>query len=128
MQELYDMLMGDLKAIGIKADFNLVIKPYSKTLYGRYNPNNHTVILYVYRDSQCTKLFPYKNLLFTAIHECVHHIQWSDEDFVRLKGVMHNAEFYQLFEQYTNMAKALLLLREVVSNADIFERDVASNI
>lgn len=128
MQELYNMLMRDLKAIGIKADFTLVIKPYSKTLYGSYNPNNRTVILYVYRDSKCTKLFPYKNLLFTAIHECIHHIQWSDEDFIRLRGVMHNAEFYELYERYTNRAKALLLLREVVSNADILKRDVASSI
>ena len=39
MQELYHRLKTDLRNIGIREDFELELKPYSKTFYGRYDPN-----------------------------------------------------------------------------------------
>lgn len=113
MQELYDRIVKDLKSVGIPKDFSLVLKPYSKTLNGKYNPNTQTVTLYTHQDPQGSKIVPYEDLLMTAIHEAVHHIQWCDDSFVRLKGVMHNPSFYELYYKFRDRALALLLLQEV---------------
>lgn len=112
---LHDSLLQDLRAIGIQENFNLDIKPYSKTFFGRYNPNTDTVILYVYQDKDCSRLYDYEDLLLTAIHEIVHYIQWHDPNFTRRKGIMHDPEFYSLYNEYADRAKALLLLKEVRS-------------
>lgn len=112
MQELHHRLLSDLEKIGISADFTLELKPYSKIYYGRYDPNTNKVILYVYRDKGCSQVEEYKDLLMSLIHESVHYLQWTDKSFVRRKGVMHNAEFYHLFNKYRT--KAEILLQEVI--------------
>lgn len=117
MQDLYHRLKHDLRNIGIKEDFELELKPYSKTFYGRYDPNRNTVTLYVYEDSSCTRFIPYKELFLTLVHEAVHCIQWHDKSFVRVKGVMHNEEFHRLYNYYKLRAESLLSFKEVSTNA-----------
>lgn len=113
VQELQSRLIKDLKKIGIKSEFKLRLRPYSKTYFGRYDPSSKDIILYVYMDSSCKRQYPYEQLLGTAIHEAVHCIQWSDNNFVRIKGVMHNPEFHTLYNFYSGKAKALQLLERI---------------
>lgn len=113
VQELYHRLLKDMKSIGIPVDFTFELRPYSKTYYGRYDPNSDKITVYVYEDKSCTKMTSYTELLMTSIHEAVHSIQWKDKSFVRRKGVMHNADFYRLYNMYADKAKSILLLREV---------------
>ena len=113
MQELHYRLLRDLRKIGINVSFELELRPYSKTYYGRYNPNSNKVTLYVYEDKSRTKLLKYEVLYMTLIHEAIHCLQWNDKSFVRRKGVMHDPEFYRLFNSYSDKAKSLMLLQEV---------------
>lgn len=112
MRELNHRLLRDIKAIGITVDFDLELKPYSKTYFGRYDPNSNKITLYVYEDKLCTKLVPYTELLLTAVHEAVHCIQWHDKSFVRRKGVMHDAEFYRLFGMYKSEVEHLMYRKD----------------
>lgn len=112
MRELTHRLQQDIRAIGITVDFDLELKPYSKTYFGRYDPNINKITLYVYEDKKCTKEVPYKELLLTAVHEAVHCIQWSNKSFVRRKGVMHDAEFYRLLGMYTRRVEHLMCGKE----------------
>ena len=113
MQELHHRLLTDLRRVGIADKFELNLRPYSKTYYGRYDPNQNRITLYVFEDKECTKLMKYKDLLLTLVHEAVHCIQWNDPTFIRRKGVMHDAEFYRLYNSYSDRVKSLLLLQEV---------------
>lgn len=113
MQDLYHRLLKDMKAIGIPTDFTLEIKPYSKTYFGRYDPNSNKVTVYVYEDKDCTRMMSYEEILLTSIHEAVHSIQWNDKSFVRRKGIMHDADFFRLYNMYSDKAKSMLLIREV---------------
>ena len=113
MQELYHRLLRDMRAIGIPLNFTFELKPYSKTYFGRYDPNSDKITVYVYEDKSRTRMMSYKDILLTSIHEAVHSIQWHDQSFVRRKGVMHNAEFFRLYNMYSDRAKSILLLREV---------------
>ena len=111
MQELYHRLLNDLQKIGITDNFSLELRPYSKTYFGRYDPNSDRITLYVYEDESCSNYIKYEELFITLIHESIHCIQWHDKSFVRRKGVMHDAEFYRLYNYYCNKAKSMLLLR-----------------
>ena len=113
MQELHHRLLTDLRKVGINESFRLELRPYSKTYFGRYDPNVDKVTLYVYEDKSCTRYIKYEDLFMTLIHEAIHCIQWHDNTFVRRKGVMHDAEFYRLFSEYKDKAKSILLMREI---------------
>lgn len=113
MQELYHKLLRDIKSIGLPTNFTLELREYSKTYFGRYDPNSNTVTLYVFQDSSCTTLFDYEDLLLTFVHEIVHCIQWHDSSFVRRKGVMHDVDFYRLLNIYSDRVKAQSLLKEI---------------
>ena len=113
MQDLYHRLLKDMSSIGIPTTFNFELKPYSKTYYGRYDPNLDKVTVYVYEDKSCRRMMRYEDILLTSIHEAVHSIQWKDESFVRRKGVMHNTEFFTLYNAFSDKAKSMLLIREV---------------
>lgn len=108
MRELNRRLLQDIREIGITVDFDLELKPYSKTYFGRYDPNVNRITVYMYEDIKCTRLVPYRELLMTTLHEAVHCIQWHNKSFVRRKGVMHDAEFYRILSVYTHKADNLL--------------------
>lgn len=113
MQDLYHRLLRDMNALGISTDFTLELKGFSKTYFGRYDPNSNKVTVYVCENKSCTRRYSYEDILLTCIHEAVHAIQWNDKSFVRRRGVMHNADFYRLYNMYADKAKSILLLREV---------------
>lgn len=100
-------ILTDLSAIGCFSNFDLCIKDYSKTFYGCYRPNTNRVFLYYYDDPDKTIPYSYDHLLDKAIHEAVHAQQWNDPNFVRVRGVMHDEEFYALYNLYTKRAKKL---------------------
>lgn len=127
MQGLYFKLLRDLRSVGITVDFDLELKKYSKTYYGRYDPNKNKITLYVYQDKECTYKYSYEDLLMTLIHEAIHCMQWKDETFVRIKGIMHDTEFYKLYEEYSDRARAILLFKEVKTSDNIFKKIGFSN-
>lgn len=94
-------LIRDLRLLGIDTDgFTLLLKPFSKSYYGRYKVQIKQIVVYIYSDKDCKNLIPYDRLFETTLHEAIHHIQWSSKDFKRIKGVMHNKEFYLLYNRY----------------------------
>lgn len=96
-------LKRDLEKVGLPTDMVITLKGYSKTYEGRYIPSSREIILY-----QTTKdgsPISYSQVLDTAIHEAVHHIQWSTPDFTRYKGVMHDPEFWQMYATYKEKAE-----------------------
>ena len=113
MQDLYHRLLRDMNAVGVPTDFTLELKGFSKTYFGRYDPNLNKVTVYVCENKSCTKRYEYQEILLTCIHEAIHAMQWHDKSFVRRRGVMHNEEFYRLYNMYSDRAKSILLLREV---------------
>lgn len=93
-------LLSDARRVGIDTtSLSLHIKPYSKMRWGTYNPKDNSITLYVFLNEK-GKLPQYKKLLAFFIHECVHYTQWNDPEFIRYKGIMHNAEFYSLYEKF----------------------------
>ena len=99
-------LIEDLRSINLPVDeVDISIRPFSSTYYGRYFP--------VYDERRCRPkiyLYPYKNkkgdmysyveILKILIHEMVHHLQHTNPSFVRLKGVMHDTNFWKLYNRY----------------------------
>lgn len=86
--------------------YDLTFKHYSKHFYGRYHrykpetgklPN---VSVFIFKNKEKTELYPFEDLVSTLIHEVCHHIQYSQPDFVRRKGVMHDKEFWDLYNAY----------------------------
>lgn len=109
---LQNRIVKDLVSIGVPVSFELIIKDYSKSFYGCYRPNTNRVYLYYYEDEGCSIPYSYEHLFKIAVHESVHAIQWSDPEFVRVKGVMHNEDFHRMFERYMCLAKELVFHEE----------------
>ena len=108
MQELKHLLMQYIRKLGITVDFNLELKNYSKSFYGRYNPNKNSVIIYVFDTPDCTQTYTVWELLRTLIHELCHCEQWNSDSFVRHKGVMHTNDFWKKYNEYVQKADNML--------------------
>ena len=108
------MLLNDIRKVGISVPFKLVLRGYSKSYFGRYDPNTNKVIIYPYKNPE-GEMYSYLDILCTAIHESIHCMQWHNPSFIRYKGIMHDAEFKKLYAKYSDRAKARVLLREVGS-------------
>lgn len=101
MRELSERLLHDLREIGIDTEgFELVLRPFSKSYFGRYEVIKRRVIVYVYKDAEKNERYDYTSLMKTAIHEVVHHLQYQNPDFVRYKGIMHDAQFKRMYKYY----------------------------
>ena len=94
MTGLENYLMSSITCLGVKFDFELVIRPYSKTMYGYYDHKNNRIVIYAYKDPEHHILYPVQDLLDTLLHEISHYIQYRRPGFMRFKGVMHDSEFY----------------------------------
>lgn len=110
-------LLSDVEKIGMKlGDCKIELRDYSKSYYGCYRLKTNKIILYVYSTPDKKKMYSYRELLFTLIHEIIHYMQWSDPKFKRISGVMHDPTFHKMYNHYTNIAGAKLLMREVQNN------------
>lgn len=108
---LKNLMLSDLKKVGVNLEKDiLVLKPFSKTMYGNYKPRNNKITLYVYDDIEKKKLYAYNFLFDTLLHEVTHYLQWNDKNFKREKNVMHNKEFYNI---YNNLI-ALSIERRII--------------
>lgn len=112
VDELRHRLLSDLREINLPVDeVDVFLRPYSKTFYGRYFPVyddkevRPKIYIYPYAD-ESGNFLPYDKILETVIHEFCHHIQYVS-GFVRVKGVMHDAEFWRLYNYYTSKAASL---------------------
>ena len=95
----------------------------AKTYYGRYFPNKQNnikprIFIYPYAN-EYGDLLHYFNILDTAIHEFIHHLQYTDPNFKRKKGVMHDTQFWKLYNHYTNRAEKYNIIDMEVVNNDI---------
>ena len=117
-EELKVKLLSDLSNLNLPIDeVDLFIRPFSKTFYGRYfpvyNDKETKPKIYVYPYSNYVgDLIPYAKILGTAIHELCHHIQYTSGSFVRNKGVMHNTQFWKLYNHYMSRAVSLKMIGE----------------
>ena len=97
--------IADLRAMGLSTDCELVLRPYSKTMWGYYDPNADKLVLYMYSDRKCKALIQYETLFKVFLHELVHSLQWKSSNWKRLAGVMHDAEFYAILNKLLEIAK-----------------------
>lgn len=120
-EELNSKLESDLRLLNLPVDeFVLNIRPYSKTYFGRYFPKYKDkmaeVRVYPYRTKNMKFMFSYSTILYHTIHEVCHHLQYTNPNYIRRKGVMHDPEFFKLLEFYISKAEREgLLIREVVA-------------
>ncbi len=98
-------LIADLRAMGLSTDCELVLRPYSKTMWGYYDPNTDRLIMYIYSDRKCKSLIQYETLFKVFLHELVHSLQWKSSKWKRIAGVMHDAEFYVILDKLLETAK-----------------------
>ena len=103
---LRNRLLSDLSAVGVPVDlFELFIKDYSATYYGCYRTKTNRIYLYNYEDKELTVPYSYEHMVNTAIHEAVHALQWHDDSHIRVKGVMHDEQFYLMYNKYSEALK-----------------------
>lgn len=98
---LVDDIKYVLKNIGLPTDFQLELRGYSESYWGLYYQDEKRIVLYVL--DEIGEYLPYYAILCTAIHEAIHHYQYSKPDFVRVRGIMHDAEFKELEKRYLSM-------------------------
>ena len=60
-------LIADLRVMGLSTDCELVLRPYSKTMWGYYDPNTDKLIVYMYSDRKCKALIQY-SIKFNVVH------------------------------------------------------------
>ena len=115
-EELKTRLLSDLSMLNLPVyEVDLFIRPFSKTFYGRYFPvyndkeTKPKIYVYPYENIK-NELMSYDTILETSIHEFCHHIQYASGSFIRNKGVMHNTQFWKLYNHYIERAKKYQLL------------------
>ena len=111
---LKDRLLKDLSLLDLPVgEVDLSFRPYSKTYYGNYFPDDTAprVWLYPYSDEESHYL-SYDKILETGIHEMCHHIQYKDPFHQRIEGIMHDSDFWNLYNFYILKAKNLGVLHD----------------
>lgn len=109
-EEIYYRLVSDLRNLKLPVDeVELHIRPFSKTYYGRYFPSHESdekprIFIYPFTNKKNTECDSYNQIVSTAIHEMVHHLQYTSPNFTRYKGIMHDTQFWQLYHHYMNRA------------------------
>lgn len=118
-EELYHKLLYDITLIKLPSnEVEISLRPFSKTYYGRYFPTKTKdkkprIFIYPFENEEEVYL-PYDKILDTLIHEMVHHIQYCDESFKRKRGIMHDTQFWKLYNHYLDRAEKLNLLDKEV--------------
>lgn len=126
-EDLYTRLLSDLQQINLPTDeVDIHLRPFSKTYYGRYFPVHNDkeqkpkIYLYPYEDTE-GNLMSYDQIFTTAVHEFCHHIQYSNNCFIRNKGVMHDPQFWLLHNHYLDRAVKFNLIGGVESEEGLRE-------
>ena len=120
-EELYSQLLCDLRQLNLPIDeVEIYLRPFSATYYGRYfpvhNDKEHKPKIYVYPYENIKgDLMTYDVIISTAIHELCHHIQYTDKCFKRVKGVMHDPQFWKLYNHYVERATKYNIIGGVTS-------------
>lgn len=96
--------------MGIDFTSSLELKPYSKSQWGNYNPNNDTITVYIFEEKECSNLIAYEELFKTLLHEYVHSVEWRNSNWKRLKGVMHDPLFYKIYNHLEKVAEKVGIL------------------
>ena len=115
-EELKEILLEDLrKLVGDKVDSitDIVLGSYSKTFDGKYLVKEKKVVVYPYETKR--KMYPYSKILSITLHEVCHHLQYMDPDFVRLKGIMHNVAFWNMYNELWEKADKMKLFERRIS-------------
>ncbi len=122
---LITRLLSDLTRVKLPVEeVDLYIRPFSKTYYGRYFPvyNDNTlkpkIYIYPYENTE-GDFMDYDQILKTAVHEFCHHIQYTNASFVRNKGVMHDTQFWRLYNHYIERAERYNLIGGVSSGEKV---------
>lgn len=111
--DLQHRLLSDLRRLSLPIDeVEVFLRPFSKTYYGRYFPaydeTQPKIYVYPFEDKRGT-LLNYQTILETTIHEFCHHIQYAS-GHQRVRGVMHDTQFWQLYNHYMKRARTMCLL------------------
>lgn len=115
-EKLKNRLTADLSSLGLPVgEVNLVIRPYSSTYYGNYFPKydkegKPRIYIYPFRD-RGGRMYEYSFVVDTFIHEMCHHLQHTDPRWIRVEGVMHDPEFWRLYNKYIFRAKLTGVIR-----------------
>lgn len=118
-KELFCRLTKDLSRINMPVDeVEISIRPYSKTYYGRYFPKSSRLFIYPYADDNL--FMSYEKILINTIHEMCHHIQYTDPNFIRIRGIMHNPQFWRLYNHYISRAYILGIISEVGNEKEAY--------
>lgn len=111
---------NDLRDLGLPIEeFDIEFYPkFCKSFYGKYFPirylktlkNNKRVKPYIkiYPMTASGDLMNYEKILETAIHESIHHLQHTNLKWKRKRGVMHDLDFYKLFNYYKMKRRELI--------------------
>ena len=116
IEKLTIKILSDLSRLNLPVDeVDLFMRPYSSSFYGRYFPvrdeKRAKAKIHIYPFSNKEgEMYKYDEILETAIHEFCHHIQYSSGTYKRVRGVMHDSEFWKLFNHYVERAKKYELL------------------
>lgn len=103
--ELQHRLLFYVKLLKLPLDeVDLFLRPYSKTYYGRYFPVTDSSLsvkpkIYIYPFEENGTIMSFDKVFSTVVHEFCHHIQYVS-GYKRIKGVMHDSQFWQLYNYY----------------------------
>jgi hypothetical protein len=99
--------------LGLPCPFDIEIRGYSARYFGKYDHNRGAVIIYALSGKEGGRMYPYREVFLTFLHERVHYEQYSDPNFVRYRGVMHDADFWRIYGEHRRRAEALFLSRRL---------------
>lgn len=111
-EDLMTRFLCDLSNLGLPVnEVDVVFRPYSKTFYGRYYPSVNEdkkkprVVIYPYEVNG--EFMDYNIIIENGVHEFIHHLQYVSGSFIRRKGVMHDTNFWKLYNFYMKRAYKL---------------------
>lgn len=115
-----NQLLRTLQSLGIDTSMcNFTLRGYSKSYNGVYRPCTNNVYVYAikrYKPNGEIEMYTYEELMLTAIHEMCHVMQYHDKNWVRVKGVMHDKQFWELYNTFASLFKRCL--DEVISEGN----------
>lgn len=104
LRSLLKKIYRDLDSIGINMRLPLILRSYSKRRWGYYDILKDEIVIYVFSDPTCSRLTHYNILFRIILHEYVHALQHKSSNWRRYKGIMHDVEFWQIYNNLVNLA------------------------